>query len=79
MGWPRKQKKEKSGRRTSQNRYISPPCGGAISQPIFTKFGEFVVLIDVITTAKFSYKIFIGFSRPRGGKEHFPFRNHKTI
>jgi len=65
---------EKGGRRKSQNRNISPPRGGAISQPIFTKFGEFVVdLTDVITPAKFGYKIFIGFSRPRGGKSHFPY------
>jgi len=56
--------------------YISPPCGGAISQPISTKFGEFVDLIDVITLAKFGSKIFIGFSsRLRGRKKHFPFRN----
>jgi len=45
----------------SQNRYISPPRGGAISQPIFTKFEEFVDLTDVITPAKFGYKLFIGF------------------
>jgi len=35
VGWPRKWKKnKKAGRRKSQNRYISPPCGrcgGAIS------------------------------------------------
>jgi len=43
-------------------------------QPIFTKFGEFVDLTDVITPAKFGYKIFVDFSRPRGGKSHFPYR-----
>jgi len=62
VGWPRKQKQnKKGGRRKSQNRYISPPRGDAISQPIFTKFGEFVDLTNVITPAKFGYKIFIGF------------------
>jgi len=60
----------KGGRRLSQNRYISPPCGGP-----FRKFGEFVDLTDVITPAKFGSKIFVGFSRPRGRKTHFPFRN----
>jgi len=69
VGWPRKRKKiKKGGRRKSQNRYIPSPRGGAISQPIFTKFGEFVDLTNVITPAKFGYKIFIGFSRLRGGK-----------
>jgi len=71
LGWPRKRKKNKKRRRKSQNRYISPPHGGAISQPIFTKYGEFVDLIYVITPAKFGYKIFIDFSRPRGGKFAF--------
>jgi len=75
VGWPRKRKKEKSGRRKSQNHYISPPCGGAISQPICTKFCEFVDLTDIIRRAKFGSKIFIGFSRPRGVKTYFPFRN----
>jgi len=79
VGWPRKRKINKinkGGRRKSQNRYISPPRGDAISHPIFTKFGEFLDLTDVITPAKFGYKIFIGFSRPRGGKSHFPYRKH---
>jgi len=44
------------------------------SQPIFTKFGEFVDLTDVITPTKFGYKIFIGYSRPRGGKSDIPYR-----
>jgi len=39
------------------------------------KFGEFVDLTDVITPAKFGSKIFIGFSRLRGRKTHFPFGN----
>jgi len=75
VGWPRKRtKKKKGGSRKSQNRYTSPPREGAISQPIFTKFGEFVDLTDVITPAKFGYKIFIGFFRPRGRKSRFPYR-----
>jgi len=77
VGWPRKQKNKKGGRRKSQNRYISPR-GGAISQPIFTKFGEFVDLTDVITSAKFGYKIIIRFFRPRGGKSHFPYRKQRA-
>jgi len=67
-------KKKKGGRRKSQNRYISPPRGGAISRPICNKFGEFVDLV-IITLAKFGSKILIGFSRLRGDKTHFPFRN----
>jgi len=57
-----------------QNRYISPPRQGTISQPIFTKFGEFVDLTDVITPAKFGYKTFIGFTRQKGGISHLPYR-----
>jgi len=67
-------KKEKRGRRKSQNRYNTPPRVGAISQLIFTKFGELVDLTELITPAKFGYTIFIGFSRPRGGKSHFPYK-----
>jgi len=81
VGWPRKRKKIKikeDGRRKSQNRYDSPPRGGAISQPIFTKFGEFVDLTDFITPAKFGYTIFIGFPRPRGGKSHFSYRKQRA-
>jgi len=55
-------KKKKGGRRKSQNRYISPPRGGAISQAIFTKFSEFVDHTDVIALAKFGFKKYIGFS-----------------
>jgi len=77
VGRPRKRKK--GGRRKSQNRYISPLFGGAISQPIFTKCGEFVDLINVITSAKFDYKIFIGFSRPRGRNRHFPLEIKRAI
>jgi len=57
IGWPRKRKK--GGKSKSQNRYISPPRGGAILQPICTKFGEFVVLADLITPGKFGSKIYI--------------------
>jgi len=63
---------EKGGRRKSQNRYILPPRGGANSQPICTKFGEFVHLTNVITPVKFGCKILIGFPRPGGGKSIFP-------
>jgi len=54
--------------------YISPPCGGAISQPIGTKFGEFVDLTEVVTLAKFGSRIFIGFSRLRAEKSIFLYR-----
>ena len=54
----------------SQNRYISPLCGGAPCEPISTKFGVFVGLTNVITYAKNGSKIFFGFSRPTGGKTH---------
>jgi len=82
VGWPRKLKKnkiKKGGRRKSQNRYNSPPLGGVISQLIFTKFDEFVDLTDVITPAKFGYKIFISFSRPRGVKSHLPYMAYVTV
>jgi len=62
---------QQRGSRKSQNRYISPPCGGAISQLICTKFGEFVDLIDIITPAK----IFISFPGWAVEKKNFPFRN----
>jgi len=62
VGWPRKRKK--GGRRKSQNRYILPPRGDAISQ-------LFVDPTMVITLAKFGIKIFIVFSRP--------FRNYITV
>jgi len=66
-----KNKIKKGGRRKSQNRYISPLRGSAISQPIFSKCSEFVDLTNIVTPAKFGYKVFIGFSRLRGGKLHF--------
>jgi len=69
VGWPKKGKKV--GRRKSQNRYIIPPCAGAISQLICTKYGEFVDLTDVIPPAKFGSKIFINFFRRRGRKTHY--------
>jgi len=79
VGWPRKRKKnKKGGRRKSQNRYISTPRGGAVPQPIFTKIGELVDLSNIITSAKFGYKIFIGFFRPRGGKSHFSYRKQRA-
>jgi len=43
-------------------------------QPFCTKFDDILDINDVITPAKFGCKIFFGFSRPRGGKKHFPFR-----
>jgi len=46
-----KKEKKNGGTKKSQNRYISPPCGGAISHRIYTKFGEFVDHTDVITPA----------------------------
>jgi len=57
----------------SQNRYISPPREGAISQPISTKFVEFVDLTDVITLAKFGFKNIHRFFQAERWKTHFPF------
>jgi len=54
-----KNKIKKGGRRKSQNRYISPPCGGAISQPICTKFGEFVDLTDDIMPERWKIAFFL--------------------
>jgi len=48
-------KKKKGGSSKSQNHHFSPPCGTAISQPICTKFGEFVDPTKVITPAKFGW------------------------
>ena len=53
---------------------ISPLCGGAPCEPISTKFGVFVGLINVITCAKNSFKTYISFSSPTGGKSMFPYR-----
>ena len=60
----------KKGEQKSQNRYISPLCGGTPCQPISTKFGVFVGLTNVITYTENSTKSFIGFSRSTGGKTH---------
>jgi len=79
LAWHGQGNKKYGGRRKSQNRYISPPCGGAISQPIYTKFDEFVDPTDLITPAKFVYKISIGCSRSRGGKSIFPFESKRPI
>jgi len=76
VGWPRKRKnKKKGGRRKSQNRNISPQCGGATVQQICTKFGEVVDLrpTDVITPAKFGSKISIGFPAGREVEKAFSF------
>jgi len=50
----------------------------AILQQICTKFGEFVDLTEIITPAKFGSEIFIGFSRPRGGKGIFSLYKKQT-
>jgi len=64
-------KRKKEGRRKSQNRYLSPRHGGAILQPICTIFGEFVDLTDIITLAKFGFKIFIVFFQAERWKNAF--------
>jgi len=51
VGLSKKPEKRKLSEKRSQNRYISPPCEGANSQPICTKFGEFVDLTDVINAS----------------------------
>jgi len=60
-------KKKKDGRRKSQKRYISPPCGGAIPQPICTKFGEFVDLTDSPNLVQVGCEM----APPRGGETFF--------
>jgi len=77
VGWRRKWKKRK--KKKSQNRYISPPCGGAISQSICTKFGEFVDLTDVITPAKFGCKISLVFPDREVEKLIFPLEIKRPI
>jgi len=37
-------------------------------------FSQILVTIGQIVNSKLGSKIFIGFSRPRGEKKHFPFR-----
>jgi len=76
--WAGRGNRKKGGRRKSQNRDISPPRGGAISEPICIKFGKFVDLTAIIMSAKFGYKISIGFSRPRGGKSPFHYRKQRA-
>ena len=71
VGEMRKRTKNiKKGEQKSQKCDISPLCGGAPCEPISTKFGVFVGLINVITCAKNGFKTYIGFSRPTGGKTH---------
>jgi len=75
MGWLRKRKnKERNAGKESQNRYISPPRGGALLLPICTKFNEFVDLSEVITLTKFGFEIVITLTRPGDRKKHFSFR-----
>jgi len=64
-------KNRKGVRVKSHNCYISLPCGGAISQPIHTKFGEYVDLSEFVTPAKFGSKIFIGFFQAERSKNAF--------
>jgi len=71
------EKKKKGGWKKNVTFHISPPCGHAISQPLSTKFGDFIDLTGVVTPAAFGFRIFIGFSRPRGGKKHFPIYKSK--
>jgi len=60
VGWPRKLKKRRKKKVTKPLYFTT--SGGATSQPICTKFGEFVDLTNVIMHAKFGSKIFLRFS-----------------
>ena len=67
-------RKRKKGEQKSQNRYISPLCGGAPCEPISTKFGVFVGLTNPITFTKNLSKVSIVFSGRQVEKRMFPFR-----
>jgi len=62
---------KKAGEESHKTEKNSTPRGGAISQPICTKFGEFVDLTDLITPVKFGSKIFIGFFQAERWKKPF--------
>ena len=68
------EKKKKKAEQKSQNRYISPLCGGAPFEPISTKFDVSVGLINIITYAKNDSRIVIGFPGRQVEKRMFPNR-----
>ena len=67
-------KRRKKREQKSQNCYISPLCCGAPCKLMSTKLCVIVGNTNVITYVRNSFKIFIGFSSPTGGKRIFPYR-----
>jgi len=66
---------EKEKRCTGEESHKTVIFHHDVEAPFRNRFApKFVDLADVITSAKFGCKIFIAFSRPSGGKKHFPFR-----
>jgi len=78
VGWPTKRKKRKKRlvkKVTKQFHFAT-----MWRRHFVTDLHQILVyLTDVITPAKFGSKIFIGFSRPRGGKTHFSFRKQTAL
>ena len=58
--------------RKSQRRYISPTCGEALTEPIWTEIWTFVVVPRVIMCSKFWTEIFRGYDFTGGRTFGFP-------
>ena len=78
VGEKRKRKQMKKGEHKSQNRDVSPLCGGAPCEPISITFGVFIGLINIITYVKSGPNIVNGFSRPTGEKIQVSYRKAAT-
>jgi len=61
---------EKINKFEIHDRDIKPPRGSVIIQPICTKPGKFVDLINVVMPAQFDSQIYNDFVRPKGGQSH---------
>jgi len=77
LGWTRKRKKV--GSKKSQHSYISPPCGGAISQPICTNVGECLDLTDIFTAASFVRQYSLVFPGRKVQKSTSPLDSKRPI
>ena len=71
-GEMRKRKNIKKAEQKSQNRDTSPPCGGAICEPISIKFGVFAGLTDVVAHTKIVWIFLIVFPGRKVEKRMFP-------
>ena len=67
-------RERRKGEQKSQNRDISPLCGGAPCEPIPTKFGVFIGLANIIKYTKMVLKCPMDFAGRQVEKRMFPYR-----